>query len=61
MFKIMSEKALTMNSKQNGLGRFGSGRLTNDQTFYRGQALAKETFLKIKSNIGKEIFLRNVV
>jgi tetratricopeptide (TPR) repeat protein len=59
LFKTMSEKALTTNSKQNGFGRSGNGRLTNEQMYYRGQALGKETFLKIKSNIGKKNIYSN--
>jgi hypothetical protein len=58
MHKGMIEKALTSNFKtnsyQNGSGRFGNGRTTNEQIFYRGQALSKDTFLKIKSNIGNK-------
>lgn len=57
MFQIMADKGLTSFSKQNiysnGFGRYNNGRLTNEQIFYRGQALSKDTFLKIKSNIGK--------
>jgi hypothetical protein len=63
MHKIMIDKVSTLNSKTNlsqyGSGRFINGRSTNEQIFYRGQALAKETFFKIKSNTGKKIFSRN--
>ena len=56
MHKAMIDKGSMWNSRtngfQNGSGRFGNGRSTNEQIFYRGQALAKETFFKIKSNIG---------
>jgi len=56
MHKTMIEKVSTSNLKtnlyQNGSGRFVNGRLTNEQMFYRGQALSKETFFKIKANIG---------
>ena len=58
MFKVMSDKAVVSNQKQsiyqNGSGRSFNGRSTNEQMFYRGQALAKETFGKIKSNIGNK-------
>jgi hypothetical protein len=58
MHKGMIEKALASNFKTNfypnGSGRFGNGRTTNEQIFYRGQALSKDTFLKIKSNIGNK-------
>jgi hypothetical protein len=63
MSKIMIEKASTLNQKQNfypnSSGRFMNTRLTNEQIFYRGQALGKEIFYKIKSNIGKiDTFIR---
>jgi len=52
MQKLMIEKV--SNSKlTNGSGRFINGRLINEQIFYRGQALSKDIFDKIKSNIGK--------
>jgi hypothetical protein len=60
MHKIMIDKVSTLNSKTNlsqyGSGRFINGRSTNEQIFYRGQALAKETFFKIKSKSGKKYF-----
>jgi hypothetical protein len=53
MQKMMIEKV--SNSKlTNGSGRFINGRLINEQIFYRGQALSKETFEKIKLNSGKK-------
>ncbi|CAF1252529.1 unnamed protein product [Adineta steineri] len=65
MHKVMIEKASSSSSHQkqnfypNGSGRFGNGRLTNEQVFYRGQALCKETFFKIKSNIGEILSMNN--
>lgn len=57
MHKIMMENNSTINSKtnyyQNGSSRFLNGRTTYEQIFYRGQALAKDTLFRIKSNIGK--------
>jgi len=56
MSKIMIEKGSTLNPKQNfyqnGSGRFMNTRLTNEQIFYRGQALGKDILYKIKSNSG---------
>lgn len=58
MHKKMIETNLTTNSKtnyyQNGSGRFLNGRTTNEQIFYRGQALSKDILTKIKSNIGNK-------
>lgn len=56
MHKAMIENISTTNSKtnfyQNGSGRFINGRTTNEQIFYRGQGLSKDTFQKIRSNSG---------
>jgi hypothetical protein len=63
MHKSMVEKASSTNSRnnfyQNGSGRFGNGRTTYEQIFYRGQALSKDTFLKIKTNLGEILSLNN--
>jgi hypothetical protein len=59
MHKAMIEKVSSSSLYRNGSSRFVNGRLTNEQIFYRGQALGKDTFFKIKSNIGKKkIFIR---
>ncbi|CAF1350592.1 unnamed protein product [Rotaria sp. Silwood1] len=65
MFKIMIDNVLISNQKQNfysnNSGRYINGRSTNEQIFYRGQALAKETFLRIKSNIGEILSMNNFI
>lgn len=56
VFQLMTEKSFMSSQKQNfhssTSGRFINGRTSNEQTFYRGQALSKTTFSKIKANIG---------
>jgi hypothetical protein len=57
MFKMMIDKVGTSSYQKGNIysNRSVNGRLTNEQVFYRGQALTKETFFKIKSNIGKKM------
>ena len=58
LFKIMIDKAVVSVQKQKSYsynaGRYLNGRSMNEQIFYRGQALSDETFVKIKTNVGKK-------
>lgn len=52
LHKAMRDERASLSTRT----RFGSGRATtNEQIFYRGQALAKETFQKLKASVGKPI------
>ncbi|CAF4688692.1 unnamed protein product [Rotaria socialis] len=65
MFKIMIEKVSMSSQKQNIHSntprRYINGRSTNEEIFYRGQALSKENFAKIKSNIGEILSMNNFI
>ena len=56
MFKAMISQTSASNGKpysySNGSNRYLNGRSSGEQLVYHGQALAKETFMKIKLNIG---------
>lgn len=52
MHQAMVEKNSSWNSKTN----YSARRFNNEQMVYRGQALSKETLLKIKANTGKGLF-----
>ena len=57
MHKAMIEKSSSWNSKSN----FSSRRFNSEQIFYRGQALSKETLLKIKANTGEILSMNDFV
>ncbi|CAF0925080.1 unnamed protein product [Rotaria sordida] len=65
MFKLMIENVSISNQKQNfysnNSGRYTNGRSTQEQIFYRGQALSKETLFKIKSNLGEILSINNFI
>ncbi|CAF1509220.1 unnamed protein product, partial [Adineta ricciae] len=62
MHRYMVEQATNSSQRSNyGAARFNSARSTSEKVFYRGQALGKDTFLKIKSNIGEMLSMNNFV
>ena len=52
MHQAMIEKSSQWNSKTN----YSARRFNNEQVVYRGQALSKETLLKLKANTGRREF-----
>ena len=65
MFKAMISQTSASTNKpysySNGSNRFLNGRSSGEQLVYHGQALAKETFMKIKLNIGQNSLASNVI
>lgn len=59
LFKSMINQSSSTGNKSNGYGRLRMST-NNEQIFYRGQALAKDNFLKIKSNIGKRLLFSSL-
>ena len=57
MFKSMNNQENRFNTKYpnsfNGSSRFSYNKTNNDELVYHAQSLSKDTFTKIKSNIGK--------